>query len=69
MALIDRQQRIASARTSEDPVLVAIPEDAFRARRERTAEVDRLMPMLLTRLVGHLRQQAQRFPERPATTD
>ena len=55
MALIDFAPRMASARVVEDATLFVIPAEVFRARLKEVAEIDRLIPMLLTRYVERLR--------------
>ena len=57
MALIDEEPRMASARVVEDATLTAIPQESFRARLDRIAEVDRMIPRLLERYVERLRSQ------------
>lgn len=57
MALIDEEPRMASARVVEDATLTAIPQESFRARLDRIAEVDRMIPRLLERYVERLRAQ------------
>ena len=57
MALIDEEPRMASARVVEDATLTAIPQESFRARLDRIAEVDRMIPRLLQRYVERLRAQ------------
>ena len=57
MALIDEEPRMASARVVEDATLTAIPQESFRARLDRIAEVDRMIPHLLERYVERLRSQ------------
>ena len=57
MALIDDEPRMASARAIEDATLTAIPQEAFRARLDRIAEVDRMIARLLERYVERLRAQ------------
>ena len=55
MALVDFEPRMASARVVEDATLFVIPAEVFRARMKEVAEVDRLIPLLLTRYVERLR--------------
>ena len=55
MALIDFEPRMASARAVQDATLFVIPSEVFRARMKEVAEIDRLIPMLLTRYVERLR--------------
>ena len=57
MALIDNEPRMASARAVEDATLTVIPQESFRARLDRIAEVDRMIPRLLERYVERLRSQ------------
>lgn len=57
MALIDDEPRMASARVVEDATLTVIPQESFRARLDRIAEVDRMIPRLLERYVERLRSQ------------
>ena len=57
MALIDEEPCMASARVVEDATLTAIPQESFRARLDRIAEVDRMIPRLLERYVERLRAQ------------
>jgi hypothetical protein len=62
MALVDRKPRMASARAKTDSVVIVIPEEEFRARLDRIAEVDRLILGLLTRYVERLRAQSALEP-------
>jgi len=57
MALIDDQPRMASARVVEDATLTAIPQECFRARLDRIAEVDHMIARFLKRYVDRLRAQ------------
>lgn len=62
MALVDRKPRMASARAKTDSIVIVIPEEEFRARLDRIAEVDRLILGLLTRYVERLRAQSALEP-------
>ena len=57
MALIDDQARMASAIAVEVTTLTVIAQESFRARLDRIAEVDRMIPRLLQRYVDRLRAQ------------
>ena len=58
MALIDDQARMASAIAVEATTLTVIAQKSFRARLDRIAEVDRMIPRLLQRYVERLRAQS-----------
>ena len=57
MALIDDQARMASAIAVEATTLTVIAQESFRARLDRIAEVDRMIPRLLQRYIDRLRAQ------------
>ena len=54
IALIDFKPRMASVQMVKDATLFVIPAEVFRARLTDVAEIDRLIPLMLTRYVERL---------------
>ena len=59
MSLIDDQPRAASARASEDSLLVVLSKESLKIRLQRLEQTDKVLHRLMGVLVNRLRGMAK----------